>query len=61
MFSMVMGGKNYRLFAKSYLGFEMNQARAEYLEILTLGVPINGVFESPSHKRDFQEETRLLF
>ena len=31
MFSMVMGGKNYRLFAKSYLGFGMDQARAEYL------------------------------
>lgn len=59
VFFMVVGSKNCRLFARSYLGFGMDQARAKYLEILMQGVPINGVFQSPCHHKGFQEEMTI--
>ena len=59
VFSMSVGGKHYRLFARSYLGFGMDQARAQYFDILSLGVPINGVFESPCHHKGFLEEIAI--
>ena len=59
VFSMIVGGKHYRLFARSYLGFGIDQARAKYFEIVSLGVPINGVFESPCHHKGFQEEVAI--
>ena len=55
VFPMVVGGKKYRLFARSYLGFGMDQARKKYLETLSRGSSINGVYESPCHHKGFKE------
>ena len=58
---MATGGKNYRLFAKSYLGFGMNQARLEYFEILSLGVAINGASKALAITNAFKKKLSCFF
>lgn len=58
-YPMVVGSKRYNLFARSYLGYGMDQARAKYLENLLKNPSINGVHESPCHHKGFQEDITI--
>lgn len=53
LYALDVGGKRYNLFARSYLGFGMDQARGKYLGSLP---SINGALESPCHHKGFQEQ-----
>ena len=53
-FTVTIGGQPYHLFARSYLGYGLNQARNRYLAFLSKQPTVNGVIESPCHHRGFQ-------
>lgn len=57
--SITVGSKKYHIFARSYLGYGMSQARKRYLEILSKQSTTNGVIQSPCHHQGFQGKIRI--
>ncbi|XP_022799696.1 ectonucleoside triphosphate diphosphohydrolase 1-like [Stylophora pistillata] len=51
-----VGGKEFKLFARSYLGYGLNEARKTYLERLSKKPLKNGVIRSPCHHKGFNEK-----
>ena len=56
LYSLEVGGKKYHLFARSYLGYGLIEARKRYLELLSQGPLTNEVLESPCHHKGFHEQ-----
>ena len=62
-FPMTVGGKKYDLFARSYLGYGMDQARKQYLEFLSQQSiktdAGNDIIKSPCHHKGFEEQITI--
>ena len=59
LYSINVGGKKFNLFARSYLGYGLNEARKTYLERLPKKPFKNGVIKSPCHHKGFNETTDI--
>ena len=47
------------LFARSYLGYGLNEARKRYFETLAKNPPVNGVLPSPCHHNGFEDQISI--
>ena len=54
--SLTLGGKQYHLFARSYLGYGLNEARNRYLKILSQNSNTSSVISSPCHHKGFRRK-----
>ena len=57
--SLTVGRKTYHLFARSYLGYGLDEARKQYFETLARNPTVNGVLQSPCHHNGFQDQISI--
>ena len=57
--SLTVGRKTYHLFARSYLGYGLDEARKKYFETLAQNPTVNGVLQSPCHHNGFQDQISI--
>ena len=57
--ALTVAGKPYHLFARSYLGYGLNEARKRHFETLAKNPPVNGVLQSPCHHNGFQDQISI--
>ena len=55
-FSLTLGGRKFHVFAKSYLGYGMDEAHLKYLQVISNQAASN-VVKSPCHHRGFNYTT----
>ena len=57
-FTLTLGGREFHLFARTYLGYGMDEAHRKYLEVISKEKASN-VLKSPCHHRGYNDTTTI--